>query len=299
VSGFGVGDFVKGKIKNHQAEQLGLTEAYAKYLDSLVDEWRDGFHISQLWRFSPVRWVLERALKKQRKIPFSLRYRFDVGTALHRMIQQHFADMGILKGFWECKNGHRTEVVSFRPPECASCGAKRLWYSEIGVGYEVEPGFKIVGRTDGVLSWNGEDMGLEIKSIDPDRLSFIGGPDFYPVFQLRLYMKLLRESFFPDMKRGIILYASWSSKEVILLPVRPFIVEYNDDPWNEVLPKVKEAVALWRAFEEKTLTVPELIAKRTCKTESDGRKVECPVTKECFSTAFLSQMLEEKFLRRA
>lgn len=299
MSNFGVGDFIRDMgAKAQPPEQFGFVEEYAKYLDAVLDERHEGFHISQLWRFCPLRWVLERVFRRQRKIPFALRYRLDVGHALHEMVQRHLAGMGILKGFWRCDQGHETTEISCRPPKCASCGSEHIRYREIRVGHEVEPGFRIVGRTDGVVCWKGEDMGLEVKSVDPKRFAFLGAPDAYPVFQLNLYMKLLRDTYFQDLRKGIILYVSWPSAETILLPARSFVVDYSDGPWEEAASRVREAISLWKALETtKTLTVPDLITKRTCRSEAEGRRAECPVSKECFSTALLSQAIEKGLSR--
>lgn len=286
--GFGIEKFIGGKAKLQASESIGFVEEYARYLDSVVDEPREGFHISQLWRFCPLRWVLERVFQRGRKIPYALRYRFDVGRALHEMVQGHLGGMGLLKGIWRCDKGHETPI-SVQPLHCPSCGAKRLRYKEVEVGCEVEAGFRIVGRTDGVICWKGEDLGLEVKSVDAGRLPYLNAPDDYPVFQLNLYMRCLRESHFPGLKRGMVLYISWPSKETILLPAKAFLVDYSDAPWKEALSKVREAIAMWRAWEGGNLPVSDLLPKRVCRTEADGRKAECGVVSECFNSAVLAK----------
>ncbi len=295
--GFGMGAFMAGRGHKEAptAESFGLVEKYAEWLDSREEEKRTGFHISSLYRFCPDRWVLEQILGRKWKPEFNLKYRFDIGSAFHSMTQEHFGDMGILKGYWTCRNGHNTTEITLKPSECPTCGHKRLRYKEVRVSHEVEPGHEILGQTDGIVVWEGEDMGLEIKSVDPTRLPIISKPDDYPVCQLNLYMKLLREQHKLNVKRGIVMYVAGFGKNIILLPIKTYVIDYDESHWDVALAKVKTAIKLWQAHERKELTVRDIMGARPCKIKADGRRLNCTVVEECFSTAKLAKRLEEEY----
>lgn len=307
---FGVGGFIQDQQKPINPEGSALAEGIAKYLDNAENDERDpGFHISQLYKFCPVKWVLQQVYKRQTKFPFSTRFRFDIGHALHEMMQRYLGGMGVLKGFWQCENGHRTKTVGTKPAACAECGKKKLSYFEIKIEQEIAPGYNVVGRTDGVIQWEGEDMGLEIKSVEPEVLSTLTRPFDYPVFQLNMYMHLLRQSHFPKMRRGVILYVAAAKRaavkctscsmtmggtEPILLPIKQYMIDYTDMFWREATAKIKTAADLYAAYQKGALNVQDLLPRRICNTVSDGRKLECPVATECFNTATLTKLVAEK-----
>lgn len=307
---FSMGGFIREQQKPENTVGSGLGEKIAQYLGSAPSDDRDpGFHISQLWQFCPVKWVLQQVYKRPIVHPYSLRYRFDIGHALHEMMQRYLGGMQLLKGYWQCENGHRTKEVGLKPPACAECGKTKLSYFEIKIEQEILPGYTVVGRTDGVIQWEGEDMGLEIKSVEPEVLSTLTMPFKYPVFQLNMYMHLLRQSHFPKMRRGIILYVATAKRaavkctacsmemggtEPILLPIKQYMIDYTDMFWREATEKIKTAASLYAAYQKGELKVQDLLPRRICNTVSDGRKLECPVAVECFSTATLTKLVEEK-----
>lgn len=307
---FGVGGFLKDQQKPANFEGSGIGERIAQYLGSAPNDERDpGLHISQMYKFCPVKYVLQKIYNRPIVFSYATRYRFDIGHALHEMAQRYLGGMGLLKGFWQCENGHRTKEIGVKPPQCAECKKEKLSYVEIKVEQEILPGYSIVGRTDGVMQWEGEDMGLEIKSVEPEVLSTLTRPFDYPVFQLNMYMHLLRQTHFPKMRRGIILYVAAAKRaavkctacsmemhgaEPILLPIKQYMIDYTDLFWREATAKVRTAAELYAAYQKGTLNVQDLLPRRICNTVSDGRKLECPVAAECFNTATLMKLVEEK-----
>ena len=290
-SGFGpLANFVGRQTHVPADDPFGLVHSYASYLDSVTEEPRTGFHVSSLFRFCPVEWCLNQVLKKPKKIPYRLRFRFDIGHSLHTMIQNHFGGMGILKGFWRCGNGHETDKVGFRPEKCHACESKSFSYKEIRVE---DLQYGIVGRTDGVLSLDGEDVGLEIKSVDTNGLNMFQTAPGYASSQLNVYAHLLRQSLFPELKRGVILLAALSDKDSVLLPVKTFVCEYTDAPWKEAIKRVQCARNLFDQYKRGELSVPDLISFRSCATKSVGRQAGCIVCDECFSTPTLSKLIGE------
>lgn len=290
-----IGKFIGDQRTAPTQEQYGLTEAVAKHLDNAEETYREpGFHISQLFKFCPVKWTLQQISPKAQKWPFRTRFRFDIGHALHEMLQRYFGDMGILKGYWKCEFGHKTKTIATKPKTCPESGCKSDWlrYAEIGLRQEIKPGYDVVGKTDGVLFWEGEDVGLEIKSVEPEVIGTLSKPFDYPIHQLNCYMHLLRKSHFPNMRRGIIMYVAAGGKDTILLPMKQFAIDYTDIYWNSAVGKIEEAAALYDGYLKGTLGPQDLIAKRTCATKADGRKVDCPVLEDCFNVAGLVKTFE-------
>lgn len=299
-SGFGrLAEAIKAIRGPEPQTALGLTESIAKYLDTRVEERRDdGFHVSSLFRFCPVQWVLSRIAQKERYIPVGDRYRWDVGHAMHRMIRHYLADMGVLKGRWLCENGHVADGgISLKPSACAVCGEKKFWYREIKMEVPVDKANKIVGSTDGIVVVNGEDVGLEIKSVPPGALSGMREPYPYPVYQLRLYMHMLRVTgVSPNLRRGIVLYAAPMDDRVILIPVKTFEIAYEDGPWNEALGKIKRAIALHGDYKAGRLNLDKLVSERVCATRDDGRRrmPPCEFVNEDFGVDGMRQIIEGK-----
>jgi hypothetical protein len=291
-----IAEFVKERQASEPSEQLGLVEEVSRFLENYKDEDREpGFHVSEVaYKFCPVKWVIGKAMEQKRQIPYHLRFRFDVGTALHKMMQRYFAEMQILKGYWKCSNGHITKEITLKPDKCPTCDDKRLRYKEIFLSHELKPGYRIVGSTDGVLSWKGETLGLEMKSLEPHVLSMMNKPYPYPIVQLNIYMHLLRMKLFPEMRRGIVLLVAPMDKDAILLPMKSFFIDYTDTYWKEAVEKVTRAIELEEAYRAGKLTAQTLIANRICPTRSHGVKTKCDYLNPCFDAASLVTLLKEK-----
>jgi hypothetical protein len=297
TDGFGdIEKFVQDRQTSAPSEQLGFVEEVSRFLENYKDApRRPGFHVSEIsYKFCPVKWVLGKIDPKPRQISYRLRYRFDVGSALHRMIQGYFAEMGILKGFWRCENGHETTEITLKPSACTICG-KKVFYKEIELEHEIRPGHTVVGSSDGVLQWKGEDLGLEIKSLEPHVLAMMNKPYPYPIVQLNTYMHMFRMKLFPNMKRGIILLAAPMDKESILIPMKTFYIDYTDTYWNESYAKVLQAIDFLDAFNNGKLTGAELIAKRVCQSRTQGSKIECEQVSTCFDTSAIVAKLKAAY----
>jgi hypothetical protein len=295
--GFGeIEKFVKARQASDPVEQLGLVESFSRFLEDYKEKpRRPGIHVSEIaYKFCPVKWVLGKIAPKKRQIPYRLRYRFAVGTALHEMIQGYLGEMGILKGFWKCENNHVTKEISLKPEACAVCGGSQS-YVEIELSHEIRPGHNIVGSTDGVMLWQGEDIGLEIKSLEPHVLSSMNKPYPYPIVQLNIYMHLLKMKLFPNMKRGIVLLAAPMDKDSILLPMKSFYIDYTDAYWKDASEKVVQAIEFLDAFKEGKLTAQALITKRVCASRTIAGKAECEQVLTCFDTGALVTTLKTAY----
>lgn len=285
--------FVKDRQISDSTEQSWLVQDVSKFLEDYKEDPRKpGFHVSEIaHKFCPVKWALKTITQKQKQISYRLRYRFDIGTLMHSLVQKYFSEMGILKGFWKCRNGHVTTEISLMPKNgCPTCGEK-INYKEIELEHEVRPGYNIVGSTDGVIYKGGEDLGLEIKSLEPNVLASMNKPYPYPIFQLNIYMHLLRMKLFPNMKRGIVLLVSPMEKDAILIPMKSFYIDYTDSFWTEAYDKVSQAVDLVEAFKAGKLTGQALIAKRVCPSRAQAGKAECEHVTTCFDTASIVTLL--------
>jgi hypothetical protein len=291
-----INEFVKTRQASEPTEQLGLVEEVSRFLENYKDDDRaPGFHVSEVaYKFCPVKYIIGKVLEQKRQIPYHLRFRFDVGSALHEMVQEYFAKMQILKGFWKCPNGHITTEISLKPEKCPTCGAKNLHYEEIFLSHDLKNGHAIVGSTDGVLCWRGETLGLEMKTLEPHVLSMMSKPYPYPIIQLNIYMHLLRMKLFPEMKRGIVLLVAPMDKDAILLPMKSFFIDYTDSYWKDGIEKVTRAIELEEAYRAEKLTAQTLIANRICPTRSHGVKTHCDYLSQCFDAASLVTLLKGK-----
>jgi hypothetical protein len=283
MGSFGLGGLVREIRKPASQEQFSLTESIAKFLESGVREDRPGFHISGLYRFCPVRWYFAKTNPKREEISYKTQFRFDIGSSLHSMIQGYLGSMGILKGLWRCENGHTTKVIGVRPKLCEECQSTHLHYREIRVEKTIDDKNFISGRPDGVITVDGEDMGLEIKSVESKVLNMMSEPYDYPVFQLRVYMHLLREmGMFPAIKKGVILYVATSSEETQMLPIKTFMIDHSEDPWKEATTRIAAALDLMKLHESKTITPEKINGQKICTNRTAGKKMYCGYTDECW-----------------
>ena len=123
---------------------------------------------------------------------------FDNGHSVHARLQDTIAHMGdwskgqiSLVGKWKCGCGHKVGGDSKsqwkpKPDKCPSCGRVGKWeYREVGLSDQEH---SIVGRTDGVINWRGEEWLLEIKSMSPFQFPKMTEPPQAYLVQANLYM---------------------------------------------------------------------------------------------------------------
>jgi hypothetical protein len=227
----------------------------------------DWIHASQLYKFCSRQHVIaveERAAGRGLLEVFGapLRWRFDVGNAVHDIVRDRLAEAGIIEGRWECP---RCETIF---PENESETCRRPWERcDCGTPVRfVEPTFRnhehrISGNPDGIYVETrvGREP-LEIKSIESALFRLKGKlPLPEHVFRVNLYCWL------SGMPRGRILYASTGIEHAS--PFREFTVRFD----LRVVQHVIKRVAELRGG-----------GVRACVDADDTRALTCPVRKQCW-----------------
>ena len=121
---------------------------------------RDCFHPSEIsGDFCPRAWLLGQKnpdLYAEDSVDVATQWRFDVGSALHELVQERLSKTGRLFGLWKCKRWcleQRCVCYGFRPDDHDSCPLslpqKVKWeYMEVPV---VDDELNIAGKTDGIV----------------------------------------------------------------------------------------------------------------------------------------------------
>lgn len=166
---------------------------------------------------------------------------FDIGNAVHEIIQGYFWDIEILRGTFYCSKCEKTwEDKS--PSHCPTNKAhvrRFLKYKEVALGSETLP---IKGRADGILEIEGELHLVDIKSISNrsqgmSEMQFCfedladSGPKPEHVVQLHFYMWM------SGIKRGHLLYYSKNKGEI-----KTFAIPYNEEILKPYLDEISELV---------------------------------------------------------
>lgn len=183
---------------------------------------------------------------------------FSAGHAHHDRMQSHFAEMGILRGYWRCMrcgkvHGKDNKIGIFCPRDC-DCADKvpedfekhkrtkfdLFQYREIQVENK-EYHFK--GHCDGVIELikgnDDERYVVDFKTVRSEKFSYLKKPDPVYVTQIRIYMWLL------DIKQGIIFYEEKNSHEI-----KEFRVLQDEHHIEEIK---KNAKKLWGVLQSKRI----------------------------------------------
>lgn len=165
---------------------------------------------------------------------------FDMGHAIHDIIQGYFWDIGILRGDFQCIKCDKIYNDLVAPTECPSGKTthtrKHLVYKEV---IAKAPDYLINGRCDGILMIENEEHIFDIKSIanralkTPDQYfcfeDLEDGPKEAHIIQLTLYMWML------GIERGHLLYVSKNDHQIktFAIPydymvIEPYITEISN-----------------------------------------------------------------------
>jgi len=147
---------------------------------------RGVFHPSEIsgdW-FCPREWLLcerNRSLYARRKVNASTQMRFDVGKALHSMIQEKLGNAGVLFGTWKCLRRcyeYECTTFGFKPskecPVAKRRGTTALWKFDEVVVKDDE--LQIEGSTDGIVVIKGCKYVFEFKTIYDDGFATLMEP---------------------------------------------------------------------------------------------------------------------------
>lgn len=201
-----------------------------------------------------------------------LRFRFDLGHAIHEIIQNYYWDCNMLEGTFSCERcGAKFWARSpLTCPECIDAKRKQLKFEEIVLKDEK---YRISGRCDGYV-WvetgkNKEEKHIQdIKSIQ-NRLPSMPeqawcfedlderGPKPDHVAQLTLYM------YISGVHHGHLLYVSTNSQQI-----KSFYVPYDEaviQPYLNEISSIIDAAERWKSGEEIELPAP--CSKKDCPCE--------------------------------
>lgn len=221
-------------------------------------------------------------------------FRFDVGSAVHGWVQNHYWGRGMrrLIGNWLCIGCGELvkDAIHPDPHDCKKWWA-RWEYQEMKVSY-TEKGweFPIVGSTDGELTpVNGETepIALEFKTWRLDSMKYMKGPESYHVFQATLYAKMR------GRKKGVIVYADPSGQfdgpKDAPIPFLEYPFDVDDAVWSQAVKKAREVNEYAEQIRKKGMTNWPV---RICKAKADKRAQECPRRKECFDDLLMNGILD-------
>ena len=142
---------------------------------------------------------------------------FDNGDYVHLRWQSYLDDVGVLRGYWRCKNplcgkvyGEGERLGVFNPAHApgwsCQCGCKETEYRELAV--RSPPEFNFSGHCDAVVDLSHTEFKrgvfdifvVDFKSIKDSNYSALTGPDHKHVIQVQIYMWLL------GLDAGLVVY---------------------------------------------------------------------------------------------
>jgi len=217
-----------------------LVDRLVEYLDELDDDYaKDSFfHVSSLYYMCP-RCEVYKAVLPPEKLPSArldaiTQARFDVGHAMHYWYQnKYLGPMGVLKGKWKCRRCHSV-VKGFMPTtyceKCTEEGRKGVKDWEFEETVVMSKKWNILGKTDGILVPDDEEILLDLKTCKPSLFSTLKKPWPSAIYQVQVYMWLLK------IKRGVLVYIDKSVDGSV--PIKEFPVEYSLDTINNTKGKI-------------------------------------------------------------
>lgn len=307
-------ELLKMRSREKEAYVIALLEQQV-LLDgvrSRMERRRGVFHPSEIsGDFCPREWLLcdrNRDLYLEKKIPVNTQLRWDVGTALHDMVQEKLGSAGVLFGQWEClRHCFRSGCTSFGFAPSKECrvgneqGVKPLWvFRELRVRDEE---LEIEGRTDGLLDIRGGKYVFEFKSMNDDGFSTLVEPLKQHKEQGAWYLDVLErrnwemEKVFTDLTTlglelereiefvrrpfaGVVfLYLNKDSqrmREFKIVGRRGSVTGEGDKVFQVV--QEKRGVLKTTLQHREAGTLPE----RLCRTKTDRRAKRCLARNSCF-----------------
>lgn len=137
------------------------------------------------------------------------RFRMDVGTAIHRVVQGYLHGMGASHYY---PFSEYQDEVTVNPDSGGAATTFEIW-----------------SVTDGIYRKDGSTYCLEIKTIAPDTLQRMASPKPEHVVQIMVYMACL------DIPVGNIFYIGLKPS----LPIKEFMVHFDHDIWDAIVAKIE------------------------------------------------------------
>lgn len=226
------------------------------------------YRVSRLVKMCPREEVLraQYQVKKTERIDARLQRIFDIGTAVHEFIQNHwFGAWGYLWGHWHCLGCGKKVEKSFKPERCSCENADRGWrYEELTF---IDPEHGVTAHADGVVVIDGRKYILEIKTCNSKQFQLIRDVKKRPleahVHQVQLYMWL------SGVSRAMIVYIDKDESQL-----QVFHEEHSKTVVDGFIRRIHAAREGIR-----TQVVPE---REICATAKCARAQACSVRSICF-----------------
>lgn len=159
---------------------------------------RDCFHPSEIsGDFCPRAWLLgqrDKTLYLQNQVGAQTQWIFDVGTAIHELVQRRLGSTGKLFGLWECRRWcleDRCMHYGFKPEKKCPMNTdhKVKWeYKEVAV---IDEELEIHGNTDGIVVLKEGKYIFEFKTTNNRTFSTLAEPLDTHKEQAEWYMDVL------------------------------------------------------------------------------------------------------------
>lgn len=224
-------------------------------------------------------------IEKTERVHLSRRLTFDIGSALHKWVQNEHTYLGDQRrGIWECQ-GCKYKTFFGKPPrqKCPVCSASMDAFLYREIDLELGKPFCITGHPDMFLEPKnnpGVIRLVEFKTINGDKFSTLKAPLINHVWQLQAYMWLIQENdqLIPatiDGQYGYIMY--FSKKETYgELPIKTFLVKRD----RAIIQKIKDKLRLYtKAIEGGAL--PPVLEKCKKSDWTDYIAKNCPCKELC------------------
>ena len=304
-----------------RTEDLGLIVPIIEeriMIDGMTDSRkrrRDVVHPSEVCSndFCPREWLYcqrDPELYNRRRVNVQTQKRFDIGTLLHKYIQDKLGSAGVLFGMWECLRRCEDEKciqVGFKPTSDACSKPHALWiYREPTIQDE---DLNLYGNVDGIVVFNNRKFSLEFKSMNTNAFSTLVEPVSRDREQSFWYLDtLIRKGFlewntFLELESNgiidkaqeimnlpydgsILLYMDKNTQEFneftcprSLLSVKEFMVE-KDDSLNHIIETKKNMLRTTIEHLEAGTLCDRLVV---CTEKTDRRVRFCRAKSICFS----------------
>lgn len=190
---------------------------------------------------------------------------FDIGNAIHDIIQGYFWDIGILKGSFECLKCNKTYHNQTAPTVCPSGRKthkrKHFRYKEIQLRNRQ---YRISGRCDGFLDIEGQDHIFDIKSIANRQINTpqqqtcfedLDQPKEAHVIQLQLYLWMA------DIEQGHLLYVGKNNHQI-----KSFAISKELETISPILKKISSLLKMSEQIKNgKPTILPECCGDEKCQ----------------------------------
>lgn len=260
-----------------------------------------GLHCSSLWKTcarTPLLMAMFGDLIEEEKLKAGSHMTFDMGHALHDMIQNHYlGPFGRLWGNWKCLNCQAIVHVGTLPKSCGRCdvpwrnpkdGTINIVYDE---SFVKDKELDYCGHCDGIiLGRDGKKKRVfEFKTKSKSQFGRLRRPEFSHIIQVHAYMNGL------GLREAIVLYwdkgsqcdwsrdgeGNWLAGDVHL---KAYHIPFDDELWAEMKTRIMDyhkATALVKTLP--TVTSQDVMKfKRVCAHDKCDLAISCKVSKFCF-----------------